>query len=82
MKEYLSPMIASGELMEQVSKPYTEESGSIYQIPTRMTLLAAYGDSQAVASLVSMEAMRAYQKDSSNLPCGPRQIMRVCCVRF
>ena len=72
MKEYLSPMIASGELMEQVSKPYTEESGSIYQIPTRMTLLAAYGDSQAVASLVSMEAMRAYQKDSSNLPLRPK----------
>ena len=37
-------MIASGELTEQVSKPYTEENGSIYQIPTRMTLLAAYGD--------------------------------------
>ena len=72
MKDFLSPMIASGELTEQVSKPYTEESGSIYQIPTRMTLLAAYGDSQAVASLVSMEAMRAYQKDSSNLPLRPK----------
>ena len=43
MKDFLSPMIASGELTEQVSKPYTEENGSIYQIPTRMTLLAAYG---------------------------------------
>ena len=50
----------------------SDGSGSIYQIPTRMTLLAAYGDSQAVASLVSMEAMRAYQKDSSNLPLRPK----------
>ena len=50
----------------------SDGSGSIYHIPTRMTLLAAYGDSQAVASLVSMEAMRAYQKDSSNLPLRPK----------
>ena len=50
----------------------SDGSGSIYQIPTKMTLLAAYGDSQAVASLVSMEAMRAYQKDSSNLPLRPK----------
>lgn len=72
MKDFLSPMIASGELTEQVSKPYTEENGSIYQIPTRMTLLAAYGDSQAAASLVSMEAMRAYQEDPSHLPLRPK----------
>ena len=72
MKDFLSPMIASGELTEQVSKPYTEENGSIYQIPTRMTLLAAYGDRQAAASLVSMEAMRAYQEDPSHLPLRPK----------
>lgn len=72
LKEYLSPMIESGELMEQVTKPYTEENGGIYQVPTRMLLLAAYGDSQAVASLVSMEAMRDYQMDASHLPLRPK----------
>lgn len=72
MREYLSPMIASGELMEQVSEPYTEENGSIYQIPTRMTILAAYGDSRAIESLASMEAMRAYQQAPSNLPLRPK----------
>ncbi|MCD7991747.1 MAG: extracellular solute-binding protein [Clostridia bacterium] len=72
LKEYLSPMIESGELMEQVTKPYTEENGGIYQVPTRMMLLAAYGDSQAVASLVSMEAMRDYQMDASHLPLRPK----------
>lgn len=72
MKEYISPMIASGELMEQVSKPYTEENGSIYQIPARMTMLMAYGDIQAIDSLVSMETMRAYQKEPSNLPLRPK----------
>ena len=50
----------------------SDGSGSIYQIPTRMTLLAAYGDSQAAASLVSMEAMRAYQEDPSHLPLRPK----------
>ena len=50
----------------------SDGSGSIYQIPTRMTLLAAYGDRQAAASLVSMEAMRAYQEDPSHLPLRPK----------
>lgn len=71
MKDLLAPMIASGELMGQVSEPFTEEDGGIYQIPTRMILLVAYGDQDAIRSLSSMEAMRTYQSGSS-LPLRPK----------
>lgn len=68
MKDLLAPMISSGELMTQVSEPYRERSGGMYQIPVRMILLAAYGDQAGIDSLSSMEAMRAYQSDPSHLP--------------
>ena len=43
---------------ERCQKPRTQRKTGCLPIPTRMTLLAAYGDRQAAASLVSMEAMR------------------------
>lgn len=86
MKDLLAPMTASGELMGQIAGPYTEDSGSIYQIPTRMILLAAYGDQEAIDSLASLESMREYQSDPSHLPLRTktkyenltRQILSLC----
>lgn len=72
MKEILQPMIESGELMPNVVNPYTEEGGSIYQIPTRAALMAVYGDQEAIDSLDSMESMRAYQSKASSLPLRPK----------
>ncbi len=72
LRQTLESMITSGLLMENVVKPFTEEDGSIYQIPSRMTLLAAYGDQEAIGSLSSMSAMRAYQSDPSHLPLRPK----------
>lgn len=68
MKELLKPMIESGELMANVSEPFTEADGGIYQIPARMILLAAYGDQKAIDSLGSLKAIKTYQEDTANKP--------------
>lgn len=68
LSKTLEPLISTGQLMENIVKPVTGEDGSIYQIPSRMTLLAAYGDQDAIDSLSSLGAMRAYQSDPAHLP--------------
>ena len=72
MKELLKPMIDSGELLSNVTEPFMEEDGSLYQIPGRMILLAAYGDQKAIDSLGSLAAMRAYQQNPANKPLRPK----------
>lgn len=72
MRGILEPMISSGELMGQAAGPYTEADKSIYQIPSRIILLIAYGDQEAIESLSSLEAMRDYQSDPSHLPLRPK----------
>ena len=72
LNQTLEPMISTGQLMENVVTPFTEEDGGLYQIPSRMTLMAVYGDQGAIDSLSSMSAMRAYQSDPSHLPLRPK----------
>ncbi|WP_242984439.1 hypothetical protein [Clostridium sp. chh4-2] len=72
MKDVLKPMIDSGELMGNVAAPFTEADGSIYQMPSRMTLLVAYGDQKAIDSLGSLEGIKTYQQNPSNLPIRPK----------
>ncbi|MBT9778788.1 hypothetical protein GPL15_20110 [Clostridium sp. MCC353] len=72
MKDLLKPMIDSGELLDNVTRPFMEEDGSLYQIPARMILLASYGDQKAIDSLGSLETIRAYQQNPANKPLRPK----------
>lgn len=72
MSGSLKDMKESGALTDNVMRSFREADGKIYQVPARMTLLAVYGDPEALKSLSSMEGMRAYQGDPGHLPIRPR----------
>lgn len=72
MRETLAPMIEAGELGDHITGPFTAEDGGLYQVPSRMVLLAAYGDREALDSLKTMESVRSYQSDKSHLPLRPK----------
>jgi ABC-type glycerol-3-phosphate transport system substrate-binding protein len=63
----INPMLDSGEILDNIIKPY-EEDGKIYMVPLRVGVPVAFGKKGAVNSITSLKKLADYAKDFADIP--------------